>query len=50
MKSLMIIAAAGVVSMGLWSVVGQESPAIDPVISTWPASRAFIRCSIFCSR
>ena len=34
MKSLMIIAAAGVVSMGLWSVLGQESPGIDPMISS----------------
>ena len=34
MKSLMIIAADGVVSMGLWSVLGQESPGIDPMISS----------------
>lgn len=33
MKTLMIAAAAGMVSLGLWNVVGQETPAIDPVIS-----------------
>jgi hypothetical protein len=33
MKTLMIAAAAGMVSLGLWSVVGHETPAVDPVIS-----------------
>jgi hypothetical protein len=33
MKTLMIAAAAGLVSLGLWSVVGEETPAVDPVIS-----------------
>ena len=33
MKMLMIAAFAGVLTLGLWSIVGQEAPALDPVIS-----------------
>lgn len=33
MKTLMITAAAGLVSLGLWNVIGHETPAVDPVIS-----------------
>ncbi len=33
MKTLMIAAAAGVLSLGLWSVVGHEAAAVDPMIS-----------------
>ncbi len=34
MKTLMMVAAAGVVSLGLWSVTGHESPAVDPMVSS----------------
>ncbi|HEV7249105.1 MAG TPA: hypothetical protein VGN93_19205 [Shinella sp.] len=33
MKTLMIAAAAGILSLGLWSVVGHETAAVDPMIS-----------------
>ena len=33
MKTLMIAAAAGTLSLGLWSVVGHETAAVDPMIS-----------------
>lgn len=33
MKTLMMVAAAGVASFGLWSVVSHETPGIDPVVS-----------------
>lgn len=40
MKMPIIAAVAGVVSVGLWSVLGQETPAIDPMISNSIPSRA----------
>lgn len=33
MKTLTIAAVAGAVSLGLWSVVGHQAPAVDPLIS-----------------
>ena len=33
MKTFVIAAAAGALSLGLWSVVGVEAPAVDPLIS-----------------
>jgi hypothetical protein len=40
MKTLLIVAAAGMVSLGLWSVAGHEASAVDPVISNSIAAPA----------
>lgn len=33
MKTLMIAATAGLLSLGLWSVVGERGPDVDPLVS-----------------
>lgn len=40
MKTFVIAAAAGALSLGLWSVVGVETPAVDPLISNSIPARA----------
>lgn len=39
MKTLIVAAVAGIVSVGLWNVAGHGTPAVDPVISNSIPSR-----------